>query len=96
MLHVGTSLDGNVEKFKGNFKNTVKTLKSPNRGAKLLVSSILPRKSERVVNNINKTLESLCVNLGYHFLNNDVFMIENDKPNYSLFYDNVHLSINGG
>ena len=23
-------------------------------------------------------------------------MIENDKPNYSLFYDNVHLSINGG
>ena len=75
MLHVGTndiSLDGNVEKFKGNFKNTFKTLKSPNRGAKLLVSSILPRKSERVVNNINKTLESLCVNLGYHFLNNQM------------------------
>ena len=75
MLHVGTndiSLDGNVQKFKGNFENTVKSLKSPNRGAKLLVSSILPRKSERVVNNIIKTLESLCVNLGYHFLNNQM------------------------
>ena len=86
MLHVGTndiSLDGNVEKFKGNFENTVKTLKSLNRGAKLLVSSISPGKYGRVVNNIiNKANKNLYVlTLRYTFLNNDAFMIENDKPN---------------
>lgn len=55
--------------------NTIATVQTVNSSAKIVVSSILPRKSDKVVNIIikktNDTLSRMCTSKGYHYMNND-------------------------
>ena len=103
VLHVGTNnvADGDSsECILDDFKDTVDTIRNVNRGAKVIISSILPRTNDRLVNKqiqaTNAALEELCRETGLCFMNHtDVFMKEN-KTDESLYKDHIHLNAKGG
>lgn len=103
VLHVGTNDVSNGESPKSivsSVKNVANSVKSINPKIKIVYSSILPKKSEKVVNQIissvNKEIKSMCDRFGYIFLNNDPIMMKDGQLNHNLFYDHVHLNSSGG
>lgn len=103
LLHVGTNnvTDGDsAEMISSKLENAVIKIKSTCHKAKVVISSILPRKTERVIVNIinttNGLLSDMCTKTGCYFLDNDKTMFKNGRPDFSLFHDNVHLNLEGG
>lgn len=102
LLHVGTNDVSNgesVDSILSGITSVINSVKSLNPDVQIVCSSILPRKSEKVVNNIvssvNKEIKSLCEKFNYFFLDNDSFMVTNGRINYELFFDHVHLNASG-
>lgn len=102
ILHAGTndiSSGEDPDNVVMKLENIVKKVKHTCPDSEIVVSSILPKKSEQVVNKIihktNQSISNMCQNNNCHFLNNDLFAMKNGKPDYSLLYDNVHLNQTG-
>ena len=103
VLHVGTNnvSDGDrSENIVNDYKDTIDTLKSVNSNVKILVSSLIPRRNDRLVNNhireTNAALDSMCKREGYLFINNDTRFVCQGAPDTSLYRDNIHLNAKGG
>ena len=103
VLHTGTNnvSDGDpCESIIEEFKDTIDTIGNVNSSAKIVISSILPRKNDRLVNNhirlTNRALQEMCDEEELHFLNNDDLFIKGGKVDVSLFSDHIHLNAKGG
>lgn len=103
VLHVGTNniSDGeSPDSVSKKLADTVSLVKSVCPKAKIIVSSILPRKAEKVVNNVigatNSLISEMCEKAECHFLDNDKVLVENGRIKFSLFQDSVHLNQSGG
>lgn len=103
VLHIGTnnvSNDEDHDDIVSKMESTITKIQTINPETAIVISSILPRKSEKVVNNIidrtNRAIETMCNKKGYHFLNNDKVMMKNGRPDFSLYQDNIHLNKAGG
>jgi len=103
VLHVGTNniSDGeSPESVCEKLENTVSLIKRVSPKAKVIVSSVLPWKAEKVVNNVissaNRMISEMCEKAECHFLDNDKVMKENGRINFSLYQDKVHLNQSGG
>lgn len=103
VLHAGTNDVSNgesVDSIMSNVKSVINTVKSLNPKVKIVLSSVLPRKSEKVVNNIisnvNSEIKSLCEKSNYTFLDNNPFLIQDGRVDFKLFFDHVHLNTPGG
>ena len=103
VLHVGTNNVSDAdqsESIADDMKDLADTIHNINKDAKIIVSSILPRRNDKLVNQaIEKTNESLknaCEEKGYHFLDNTESFMKDNKPNTALYKDNLHLNPRGG
>ena len=103
VLHVGTNNVSDAdqpETISDEIKDLADTIKNINNGAKVIVSSILPRRNDRLVNNVisatNQSLRQACEEKGYHFLDNTPRFMINSVPDSSLYRDNLHLNPRGG
>lgn len=103
VLHIGTNNVSDAdqpETITDEIRDLVNTIKNINTGAKIIISSILPRKNDRLVNNIisdtNQSLKQICEDKGYYFLDNTPKFIENGAPISILYSDNIHLNPKGG
>ncbi len=88
------------ESITKEFVNTLHTIESVNSQAKIIVSSIIPRRNDKMLNDkikeSNKALQSMCADKGYYFLNNDSGFLSYNAPDRSMFRDNIHLNAKGG
>jgi len=103
VLHVGTnniSDADNSDKVCEEIKHTIQSIKSANSDVKIIVSSVLPRKNDRLVNDMiektNTSLQTMCEESGHFFLNNSNTFIHQGLVDASLYRDNIHLNAKGG
>ena len=103
VLHIGTnnvSDADTIETIIDEFKDITNTINNVNPKAKVIISSILPRKQDRLVNkaiqDTNKAVENWCQSEGYTFLDNSFNFSNNTSPDSSLYKDNIHLNSRGG
>ncbi|MES9905541.1 MAG: GDSL-type esterase/lipase family protein [Sedimenticola sp.] len=103
VLHVGTNniSDGDMPaSVVDEIRDTVDSIKNINPEAKIIISSILPRRNDKLLNRIitdtNSTLEEMCQAENYSFINNDAKFKVNDTPDSSLYADHIHLNPKGG
>lgn len=103
VLHVGTnnvSDADSCESIAEDFRDTVDTIKNVNEDAKIIISSIIPRRNDRLVNraidDTNKSLEKLCIEEECSFLDHSVQFTRDGHINQSLYRDNIHLNARGG
>jgi len=103
VLHVGTNNVSDAiscESITEEMRDTLFTIQSVNSKVKIIISSIIPRCDDKVVNDIikktNSSLHSLCEEKGHFFLNNDDGFLRQNVPNRFLYRDNIHLNTKGG
>jgi hypothetical protein len=103
VLHVGTNNISDSEcneHIVDEFKDTISTIQSYNAGVKIIVSSIIPRINDRLMNerihDANRDLREMCEEQGHHFLDNDISFWNRRWANPSLYRDNIHLNPKGG
>ena len=103
VLHVGTNnvSDGDrSEKIVNDFKSTISVIKSVNPKVKIVISSLIPRRNDKLVNNhireTNASLQSMCQRDNFSFVNHDSRFFYQNTPDKSLFRDNIHLNAKGG
>lgn len=103
VLHIGTNNVSDAdqpETITDEFKDLADTIRNINSGAKIIVSSILPRRNDKLVNNVitatNHSLRQACEEKGYFFLDNAPRFMKNSVPDQMLYSDNIHLNPKGG
>ena len=103
VLHVGindVSNGDSTETIATKLETTTRKVKSVSPRAKIVVSSILPRKGEKLVNNTitntNEALSSLCTSPGHLYLDNNKVIMKAGRPDLSLYNDITHLNNMGG
>lgn len=103
VLHIGTNNVSDAdqpETISDEMKDLADTIKNINSSAKIIVSSILPRRNDRLVNSVitatNQSLKQACEEKGYYFLDNTPRFMINDFPDSTLYRDNIHLNPKGG
>ena len=83
-----------------DFQDTINTVQSINSNIKIVVSSVIPRKNDRLMNDmthrVNLSLINLCNRRGLYFLNNDNGLVTNRTPNGWMYRDDIHLNTKGG
>lgn len=103
VLHVGTNNVSDAdqpESIADEMKDLANTVNNINSEAKIIVSSVLPRRNDRLVNRVisetNQALRNACEEKGYHFLDNTPSFMTDNIPNSALYRDNIHLNPRGG
>ena len=102
-LRVGTNNVSDADQpqaISEEIKDLADTISNINRDAKIIVSSILPRRNDRLVNVVIittvQTLTEMCEETGYHFFDNTPRFMISGIPDSSLYRDNMHLIPKGG
>lgn len=103
VLHVGANnvSDGETPvEIARKSRDLADAIHSINPVGKIIISSILPRRNDKVVNNIisrtNQALSCLCGENSYTFLDNSPHFYRNGKPDISLYMNNIQLNAKGG
>ena len=103
ILHVGTNNIADArssESITDELRDAVYAIKSANENVKIIVSSILPRNNDKLVNEkilkINKSLQTMCQEKGHYFLDNYQNFIYRGSVNAALYRDSIHLNAKGG
>ena len=69
-----------------------------NPEVKILISSILPRRNDRLINNAisdaNHSIKDVCQEQNYVCIDHDQKFFNNGKPDVTLYKDGVHLNKN--
>ena len=91
VLHVGTNNVSDADQpewIADEMRDLANTIHNINQDAKIIVSSILPRRNDKLVNgvkgNTNQSLRNACEENGYYFLDNTESFMNDDKPNSAL------------
>jgi hypothetical protein len=103
LLHVGTNNvadSASSDSITAEFRETIDSIRSVNSKIKVVVSSIIPSRNDRMVNGVisrvNRSLQTMCEVKGYHFIDNDENFLQHSVPDRSLYRDNIHLNTKGG
>ena len=103
VLHVGTNNISDADStsdITDQFRTTINSIRTQNSNVVIVISSILPRRNDKVVNIIinktNSALQKLCSEINCIFLNNDDIFLRSGEIDASLYYDNIHLNKKGG
>ena len=103
VLHVGTNNVSDAdqpESIVDEVKDLADTIHNINHEAKIIVSSNVPRKNDKLVNRViadtNQSLRNACEEKGYYFLDNTESFMKDNNPNSALYKDNLHLNPRGG
>jgi len=103
VLHVGTNNIADAascESITEDTRDTIHTIESANSNVRIIVSSVLPRQKDRLVNDMirktNTSLKTMCQEKGYYFLDNSAAFINQGSVDSSLYRDNIHLNAKGG
>ena len=91
VLHVGTNNVSDADQpewIADEMKDLANTIHNINKDAKIIVSSILPRRNDKLVNRVigktNQSLKNACEEKGYYFLDNTESFMKDNQPNSSL------------
>lgn len=89
-----------IESVIDQYKHLAETIKHINSGCQIIISSILPRKNDKLANQLitqtNQSLKQLCESKSYHFLDNTEKFPKNGAPDTIVYKDNIHLNTKGG
>lgn len=102
VIHAGTNNVADADSpnsISDQMKETVASVKQTNPSAKFIISGIIPRKNDKLINGVinttNRSLQKMCQEEGLFFQNNDQDFIKDNQPTTSLFYDHIHLNHDG-
>ena len=103
IIHAGTNnlSDGDsVEDIVKQNKDLAETIHQINPECQIIISSILPRKNDKLANKVieqtNQSLKQLCDSRSFAFLDSTRSFISDGDINTSLYKDNIHLNAKGG
>ena len=103
VLHVGTNNVSDADQpewIADEMKDLANTIHNINKDVKIIVSSILPRRNDKLLNRVigktNQSLKNACEEKGYYFLDNTESFMKDNQPNSALYKDNLHLNPKGG
>ena len=88
------------ERIIGEFKGVVDTVRNINSGGKVIVSSVLPHRNDKLVNKVidqtNLALRKICDEKSCHYLDNYPLFCKNGMPDAAFYKDNMNLNAKGG
>ena len=103
ILHAGA---GNItdadttDSIVSGLKDAAETVHNVNPEAMIVISSILPRRNDRLTNTVisqtNQALMEVCKEQDYKFIDNDKVFLNDGRPDVSLYRDPRHLNKKGG
>ena len=103
LIHVGTnnlSDSDSKENLTEQLERIAEIVEDVNPMRKIIISSILPHKNDKVgnqlINQANQSLKQLCTRKSYCFMDNTERLTANGVPDSTLYRDNIHLNANGG
>lgn len=103
VIHVGTNNVAEAdppETVVRQVRDLVDTVKQTNPNIHVVISSILPRKRDKLVNNAidntNRELKDMCNGDDIHFLDNTPQFKPTGEPDNSLYRNDIHLNARGG
>lgn len=103
LIHGGTNnlSDGDSPKsVTDQFEHMAETVKQINPECQIVISSILPRKNDKLANQLikqtNESLKQLCDSKPYILMDNYEKLLANAVPNVTLYKDSIHLNAKGG
>ena len=103
VLHVGANNISDAEPSEtivNQLKDAADTIRNVNPEVKILVSSILPRRNDRLVNNAineaNRSIKEACKEQNYVFIDHDSKFLISGKPDVTLYKDGINLNKKGG
>ena len=103
LLHCGTNnlSDGDSEgSVTEQLERITAIIEDVNPFCKIVISSILPHKNDRLGNQLikqtNQSLEQLCSTKEYCFMDNTERLMTNGAPDPTVYKDNIHLNAKGG
>jgi lysophospholipase L1-like esterase len=102
IIHAGINNISNADKPKDiceDYQKLTDTLQGINSKAKIMISSIVPKKRDLLstenISATNNLLRSKCSEKGFTFIDNNSVILKNGKVDHTLFYDEVHLNNEG-
>lgn len=103
ILHAGA---GNItdadtpDSIVNGLKDAAETILNVNPEARIIISSILPRRNDRTTNRVisetNQALKDVCQEQEYVFIDNDKVFLKDGRPDVSLYRDPLNLNKKGG
>ena len=103
IIHAGTNnlSDGDSpDEVVQQSKDIADTIKQINSDCHIIISSILPRKSNKLANTViaetNQSLKQMCNNSSLVFLENTGNFTNDSEICAALYKDNIHLNAKGG
>ena len=103
IIHGGTNnlSDGDsVDSVEQKITQIVQKIKHVNPECKVIVSSVMPRKNDRLANQLikqtNTSLKRLCESNSYGFLDMTEKILKDNVPDADIYRDNIHLNAKGG
>lgn len=77
-------------------KNVANMMKNANDKCKILISSVLPQRNDRIMNNAIRdtyaAMKEICEECNYTFINNDNNFIKDSKPDFTMKKNTVNLN----
>ena len=103
VLHAGANdiLDAKPAEYVTNeLKKVASVIRNDSSQTKVLISSIIPRRNDRLVNSAiseaNCSIKNMCQEQGFTFIDNDKVFYKDTKPDISLYKDGINLNKKGG
>ena len=103
VLHAGSNdiSDGKTaESVANELKKAASVIRNANPETKVFISSITPRRNDRLINSAiseaNSSIKGLCQEHGFTFIDHDKNFYKDTKPDVSLYKDGINLNKKGG
>ena len=103
VLHAGANDISDAqpaESVANELEKAASVIKKVNPDAKILISSITPRRNDRLVNSAiseaNRSIINTCQEHNFMFIDNDKNFYKDNKPDVSLYKDGINLNKKGG
>ena len=103
VLHAGANDISDAqpaETVANELKKAASIIRTVNPETKILISSITPRRNDRLVNSAiseaNHSIKNTCQEHDFMFIDNDKSFYKDTKPDVSLYRDGINLNKKGG
>ena len=89
-----------AEYVTNELKKVASVIRNDSSQTKVLISSIIPRRNDRLVNSAiseaNCSIKNMCQEQGFTFIDNDKVFYKDTKLDISLYKDGINLNKKGG